>query len=242
MMSAPALAQSEPQGGIPIAPIPQQVLASAPWLYAWVGGGFTNGFQGGYAGFVQALNPQKSLSADGFVIRGDVMAGQYNAGSLNLGGADETVETHGASFMAGYKWILPTGSIAVFVGPSYEFHNNHALNASLSGGEAGPRGVIEHEWNINPNLSLASGISGATAFNVWYTYSQLAYKLNDAVKIGPEVIYYSNEAPYRELRTGAFVRFNTAVGEVTLSGGYRDPMTDSPSGYYVNLVVGRGFY
>src|SRR6185295_7886667 len=41
-----------------------------------------------------------------------------------------------------------------------------------------------------------------------------------------------------EIRGGAFISFRTSFGEIGLSGGYRDPYTPGPAGYYANVYLG----
>ena len=229
-----------PQAVVPIVTAPASSVP--PWMYAWIGAGVTNQFQGGYVGFTTAANPQKSLWADGFLVRMDFQGGRYDS-SIFTGNTnqDQTVWEHGADFLIGYKWNNPNGSLTLYAGPAYEFHNNKDPNATIRGGEGGVKVVLEHDWKMNDQWNLASGGAYSMAFSTWYAYGQLAYTVSPSLKIGPEVILFGNEAPYKEYRVGGFVRFPTALGELTISGGFLDPNTDGSSGWYAGVLLGRNF-
>lgn len=209
-------------------------------MTTWIGGGITNGFQGGFAGFTTATNPQRSLWLDGWLVRMDFVGGKYSSID-GVTGKDGSVETHGADFMIGYRTTLPNGALALYAGPSYEFHNNSDPTVKVRGGEGGVKGYLEHSWNLSPDWTLGSGASYAMAFSTLTGYSQLSYKLTPNIEIGPEVALFMNEAPYREWRAGAFMRFQTGIGQVTFGGGYRDPLTDGVTGYYFSFMLGNNF-
>jgi hypothetical protein len=245
LVASPALAQqqtSQPSAPVyPIAPTRIPSPGTPPWMNTWIGGGITNSFQGGFAGFTTATNPQRSLWIDGWLVRMDFVGGKYS--SINgVTGNDDSVETHGADFLIGYRKALPNSSLALYVGPAYEFHNNSDPTVKIRGGEGGVKGLFEHWWQIAPDWTLSSGASYSMAFSTYYAYSQLAYRLSPHFELGPEVSLFGNEAPYRELRAGAFVRFDTAIGQVTVGGGYRDPLTTGSTGYYISFMLGNNFY
>jgi hypothetical protein len=241
-VSSPALAQGETQTQQVIPVVPPPTSGTPPWMSAWIGGSFTNHFDGGYAGFTTATNPQKSLYADTWMVRMDFFGGRYDSSIFNgVTNQDQDVWMHGADFLVGYKWVQPSWSFSLYAGPSYEFHNNKDPNATIHGGEAGAKIVLEHYWNINPLWNLSTGGAFATAFTSWYAYSQLAYAVSPNLKIGPEVIVFGNEAPYKEYRVGGFVRFPTGFGELTVSGGFLDPITDGQSGWYASVLLSRNF-
>ena len=210
-------------------------------MNTWIGGGITNGFQGGFAGFTTATNPQRSLWIDTWLVRMDFQGGKYsNSGGVT--GNDNSVEEHGADFMIGYRWTLQNGSLALYAGPAYEFHNNSDRTVKVRGGEGGAKTLLEHSWTISPDWNLSSGVAYSMAFSTYFGYSQLAYRLSPHFEFGPEASFFGNEAPYREWRAGAFMRFDTGIGQLTIGGGYRDPLTTGSTGYYLSFMLGNNFY
>jgi hypothetical protein len=240
--SSPALAQGETQTQTVIPMVTPAGSSAPPWMYAWIGGSFTEHFQGGYVGFVTATNPNKSLWENTWMVRMDFQGGRYDSSIFNgTTNQDQTVWEHGADFLIGYKWVNPNGSFNLYAGPAYEFHNNKDPNATIRGGEGGVKVVAETDWKMNELWSAAAGGAYSMAFTTLYAYGQLAYAVNPNLKIGPEVIVFGNEAPYKEYRVGAFVRFPTGFGELTVSGGFLDPITDGQSGWYASILLGRNF-
>src|SRR5262245_21278148 len=109
------------------------------------------------------------------------------------------------------------------------------------------KGLVEYYTLLFSKSAYFYGqVSGMTAFDTWFVYTQLPFKVFDKIWFGPEVAFFGNEAPYREARYGAALRFeypfNLVGVNFQISGGYRKPIgSDSPDGYYVNLHLGREF-
>lgn len=238
--ASPALAQQRVSGASTVARPTPPPSNPAPWATAWLGGGFTNGYQGGYVGFTSALSPGRNLWNDTWILRGDFNYGRYGSIS-SITGDDEHVPTHGADLMLGYQTKLGDSSFTWSVGPHYETHDNSDPTVKLSGTEVGVRGLVEHYWQISPSFNVSSGASYSSAWQTWWAYGQLAYVLTPTFQFGPEISVFGNEAPYREFRAGAFFRWQTDLGNLSAGGGYRDPLTDGTTGYYVSFALSRNF-
>ena len=241
-----ATVQSSAQPTAPQPPAPQPTVyhdgLPPAWLEAWTGLTFSNSFVGGYAGAVRALNQSNSLETDGFVLRWEGLVGQY---SINTH-TDSDVDLHGASMMFGYRATLGTGIATAYIGPDYQSHNTPDRNAEVRGLEAGLKGLVEYYTPLGPNVFFYGQGWYSSAFDTYFAFGQVGYRIFDRIWIGPETSLFGNEAPYRENRIGAFIKFDVPwapLSQISVSGGYRNALTSgSADGYYVNVYLGYGFH
>jgi outer membrane immunogenic protein len=150
------------------------------------------------------------------------------------------IETYNGAALLGYKKQVGTGWVSAYLGAAFETHNNPDVGSPLRlhGTEGGGRALVDYWGPLVPNqLEVYASASYATPFKTTNLYGRLIAKLSDKISIGPESAYFSNEVA-REGRVGGFISFKTAFGELAFSGGYRDPFTPGPSGYYANVYLG----
>lgn len=201
--------------------------------YAWNGYGLTNTFAGTYVGFVTAFNRQ--LLDDGFLLRADGLGGQYSVSSNN--GYSRHVNIYGADLMLGYRKHIGQGWLSTYIGGAFETDQNDNPSTTIRGTRGGAKVYMEYFGSLNANFDVNAYGTYSTVFSTYEAAGRLGYKVNDKVTIGPEVSTYGNES-YRDVRFGSFITWQTSFGELTLSGGYVDPLTPVATGYYVNLHLG----
>ena len=212
-------------------PIP---IGTSP-VYAWSGLNVNNDYIGGFVGGIYALNG--NLNSEGYLFRVEGSGGNYGSNTVTL--PNTRIETYNGSVMLGYKKSIGEGWLSTYIGGAFETHNNPDVPApnTLQGTKGGARGLIEYWGPLNPKWDVYGSFSYATPFSVTNAYGRLVYKLSDRVTIGPETGYFGNDA-YRDWRAGAFISFKTSFGEIAFSGGYREPLTPGPNGYYANVFFG----
>ena len=149
----------------------------------------------------------------------------------------------GGDVMVGYRKAVGTGWLTAYVGGAFEHHGAKDPTASIRGSEGGVKGVIEYWTPITQELWLYANGSYSTVFDSWNAFGRIGYKLTPQITIGPEGSLFGNNAPYREWRVGAFVSFAMLPwGELSVAGGYRQPLTPGPDGYYANATLGFPFH
>lgn len=205
-----------------------------PAAYVWAGGWFSNHYAGGYAGGMKALNKDNSLWDDGFVVRLDVSGGRYTYNAPGF--LDKNIGTVDADVMLGYRNNTDKGTFGVYVGPAYLTHDNSDPAASIRGSKTGAAVLAEYSNTINKNLEVYLQGRFATPFSTYSTTGRVLYKIADDVWLGPQVTLNGNDAPYKELTAGPFLKFNTHFGEIGFTGGYRHPMkSGNADGYFASV-------
>jgi outer membrane immunogenic protein len=231
-----ALPSEAQQASTTSTPVVVPVPVGPGGLYAWAGESFINSFAGSYVGGIYALNG--NLGSEGVVVRLEGIGGQYTWNTVTLPNAN--IETYNGAALLGYKKQVGTGWVSAYLGAAFETHNNPDVGSPLRlhGTEGGGRALVDYWGPLVPNqLEVYASASYATPFKTTNLYGRLIAKLSDKISIGPESAYFSNEVA-REGRVGGFISFKTAFGELAFSGGYRDPFTPGPSGYYANVYLG----
>ena len=225
--------QATSSGSLTPAVVPILDLTSGS--YAWVGTSVNNDFVGAFAGGIFALNG--NLGSEGYIFRLEGAGGEYQYGSGTL--PSTAIETYNGSVMLGYRTAVGKGWLTGYVGGAFETHNNPDIPSptSLTGTRGGARGLVEYWGPLSPTQEVYGSFSYATPFSTTSAYGRFINKLNDKISIGPEVGYFGNDV-YRDYRVGGFISFQTSFGEIAFSGGYREPFTPGPSGYYANVYLG----
>jgi hypothetical protein len=216
-------------------PSPVPVAGIAPYLEGWTGVSATRTFFGGYIGGVYALNPERNVWSNGFVIRGEAQVGRYETDSVTA--PDDHVLTHGGSLLLGYRALIGAGMLTGYVGANYETHNNDDPFAVIRGTEVGFRALLEYYTRLTPVVDFYGQASYSTAFQTGFLFSRVGFNIVDQVWAGPEASYFRNE-DNREARLGAFVRFDQTFtgGGITVSGGWTNPLSSTTAdGWYANV-------
>jgi outer membrane immunogenic protein len=232
LVALPAHAQQASSGALNV--LPAIPTGTSP-VYAWSGLNTNNSYIGGFVGGIFALNG--NLNSEGWLFRAEGAGGNYDWNTATL--PSTRIETYNGALMLGYKKQIGQGWLSVYGGGAFETHNNPDVPAptTLQGTKGGAKGLIEYWGPLGPKWEVYSSFSYATPFSVTNAYGRVGYKWNDKVTIGPETGYFGNDA-YRDWRAGGFISFKTSFGEIAFSGGYRDPFTPGPAGYYANVFFG----
>src|SRR5262245_30904967 len=156
-LGLPAAAQV---GGRPPAVAPGVPSADGlpHWIEAWIGYFHTNTFDGGFAGGVMALNPERNLYANGAIFRLDLAGGQY----------DPAVKTHGASMMIGYRSEVAPGWLTAYVGAAYESHIDALPGARVAGTRGGVKTALEFNGRRFENFELYALATYSTVFDTYF--------------------------------------------------------------------------
>jgi hypothetical protein len=240
--ASPGWAQGEvtPGPAIIATHAPMITPGAPPYMEAWLGFSATKSYKGAFTGATVALNPTRNVWTDGFVVRGEAQVGQYDSGRF-IGGAftDDEVLTHGASVMLGYRAAVGGGLLTGYVGANYETHDNDNRAAIVRGTETGFRALVDYYTLLTPYVDFFGMASYSTAFDTAFLFSRVGFKVVDGVWVGPELVYFENESPYREQRVGGFVRFERIFtgGGMSLSAGYANPLHSRPDGWYASLTL-----
>jgi len=238
-VASPALAQSRRSDDPARMPVPTFADTSNTTLdaYVWGGVAWNNGYVGGYGGGVIAFNG--NLISDGLILRAEGGGGQYDYNLIQPGGANNfEVSTNNASALVGYRTAVGQGWLTGYLGVQREEQANDVdPNAELQGSETGFKGIVEYWVPVGDKWQIVAFGSAAEPFGTWVGYGRLTYMVTDRIKIGPETMYFENQA-YRDGRIGGYMSLDVNWGEISISGGYRHPYTDSPDGYYANVTVG----
>ena len=234
---APAQAQ---QPGEPInpsltpAPTGEGGPASA---YAWAGGWFSNHYAGGYAGIMKALNDSDDLWSDGFSFRVDGSGGSYTYDSMGFNNIN--VDTYDVDAMIGYRAKVNKGMFSIYVGPTYQSHDNPDPAADIRGSEFGAKVLADISGPLADNLDGYAQGSFSTAFSTYSLTGRLLWHVSDTVWLGPQATLFGNNAPYSESTFGPYLKFNTNFGEIGVAAGYRHAYTSGHSdGYFATIYLG----
>lgn len=217
-------------------PAPSFVPGAAPWMEAWAGIGATKTYFGGFVGANVALNPQRNVWADGFLVRGEASVGQYDATSP----LTDDVLMHNAALMLGYRARVGNGLLTGYVGAAYETHDNDDNTVRLRGTEVGFKALVEYYTRFTPVIDFYGQASYASPFEAAFLFARVGFNVVAKTWVGPELSYFRNEAPYKENRLGAFIRFDevwSGGGGLTFSGGWLHPVGTTSDSWYANASV-----
>jgi hypothetical protein len=239
--TSPASAQSSTTQPIGVTAVPPPPAAAGlTFLEIWSGVAVSNKFAGTYFGAVRALNETQNLWTDGFLLRGEELIGRYHYTNTGVTAAilpEPHVDMSGGSLMFGYRKVIGESQLTGYFGPVYETHTNPDPAATIHGSQVGVKALVEDYTPFGKVAYFYGQAFYSSPFSTYNAYGQLAFKVMDKVWIGPEASYSQNQAPYREERVGAMLRFETGFGSVIVAGGYSNPLTASPSGYYANAAL-----
>jgi hypothetical protein len=165
-----------------------------------------------YAGATWA--PFGSVREDGFRLRGVSGYGRYDTGTAAFG-----------DVLVGYHKQLGPLTIKVFGGLtvlSYAPDPGEPWPA-LAGNEFGAKGVLEAWWNITDQAWASLDLSWASTHMDYGSRVRLGWRLWPELSAGLEGGSGGTAEPALEhdtARIGAFLRYEWATGEVSVSGGW----------------------
>jgi hypothetical protein len=173
-----------------------------------------------YAGATYA--PFGSVRTDGFRVRAVAGYGAYSYTSPRWTGANTQVfEFHGstsfADLLAGYYKRLGPLTIKFLAGVTIadQYVNDPEADA---GTHIGAKAVLETWWNITDRAWTSVDLSWTTLHEIYGARARLGWRLWPALSLGVEG-GATGSWDYDTARVGAFVRYEWANGEASLSGG-----------------------
>jgi len=215
------------------------IYTPIPWAEVFTG--FAAGPHSYYAdaGAVLALN--RNLDADGFLVRMRGSGGSYSS--------DRTPAIHQSVFfeagevMLGYHASVAGVNLTGYIGPEVQHHANKDPTATVAGTRWGIKGQVQLYTPFADNWYFFGLGSISSAWSSYFALAKVGYRVTHALAIGPEVAALGNVS-FDAIRAGAFVNLGTALGEITLSGGYQwneHSDTTKGDGLYGSLGVRKTF-
>jgi hypothetical protein len=145
-----------------------------------------------------------------------------------------------ADLLLGYQAGIGPLTLKIFAGGAYA--NEQRLIDGEDEGSSGPftsaRVLVESWYNLTPNAFAQLDAGWTSRLDALTARGRIGYRITPEISAGPEVGYWSAD---RELeagrddivRYGAFIRYEWAAGEVSLSGGLADDGEDN--NFYASL-------
>lgn len=131
--------------------------------------------------------------------------------------------------LIGYQAGLGPLTLKVFAGAAYanERHLMDGVDEGSPGQFAAARVLVESWLNLGPNAFAQLDAGWTSRLDAINARGRLGLRITPEISIGPELGYWSagrESGSGRDdlVRTGAFVRYEWAAGEVSLSGGVAD--------------------
>jgi hypothetical protein len=208
----------------PRAAISQTPAASAE---AWAGAEIFGRIWSLYSG--TTLAPFGPITADGVRLRAVAGYGDYRTGSVGF-----------ADLLLGYHAQLGALTIKVFGGAMLANHDAASPFSELDGMGVGAKGVMETWWNVTDKVWLNTDVAYGTLHDTYTGRMRLGWRFMPQLSFGLE----GGAAGSLETdiaRAGAFVRYEWAGGEASLSGGVArqgfDILWDDTTGAYATLSI-----
>ena len=206
-------------------------------MEAWLGFGATQSYYGTWVGGVVALNPQHNVWDSGFVLRGEATIGRYTVDDNPF---QDSVLTHGASWMFGYRQKVGDGLLTGYIGANYENHDNDLKTEQIRGLEVGFRALVEYYTRITPTWDFYGQGSYSTAFDVAFLFARSGFQLSETVWLGPEARLLPERVRLCRKPPGRILRFEQVFfgSGVTLSGGWVNALRkQDEDGWYAALNI-----
>lgn len=169
------------------------------------------------------------LSTDGLRLRAVAGYGDYRTGTVGF-----------ADFLLGYHAQLGTFTIKVFGGAMLANHNATDPFFKMAGTDLGAKGVVETWWNVTDEIWLNTDFAYGSLHDTYMARMRLGWRLTPELSLGLEGGAAGSLAT-DIARAGAFLRYEWASGEVTISGGVAregfDLVWDDTTGAYATLSV-----
>jgi cellulose biosynthesis protein BcsS len=212
----------------------EPAAAAPPAFETWSGAQVFPHIWSVYGGITWA--PFGSVREDGLRVRGVSGYGSYGAGSAAFG-----------DILLGYHKQLGTVTIKVFGGfttVSYAPDLGQEPWPALYGTEYGAKGVLEGWWTISDQAWASLDLSFGSTHMDYGSRVRLGWRLWPELSAGLEGGAGGTAQPDLEhdtSRLGAFLRYEWASGEVSVSGGWAADGTWSerewPAGAFGTVAV-----
>jgi hypothetical protein len=196
-----------------------------------------------YSGFTSTFG--SSILKDGWRYRITGGYGEYRYTSTRWTGSsvivvpfDGTVTF--ADILVGYQQTLGTLTIKLFAGAALEDHaiTPFDIENRVQGQAWGAKGVIETWLNLGERAFSQLDLGYGTANRSYAGRLRLGYKIWPQLSAGMEAGLAGSD-DYGSGRAGAFVRYEAAIGEVSLSAGAAGDRSDMTGAYGTVNVLYR---
>jgi hypothetical protein len=207
----------------------------APTLEVSAGADITAHSWSVYSGLTSSIGG--SLLENGWRFRLGGGYGEYSYSSTRWTGRTVVVVPFDGTVMfadaaIGYQQRWGALTLKMFAGAAVQ-HNGLTpidIESSVYGSRWGAKGAIEAWLDIGANAFGQLDVSYATLYESYGTRLRLGYKLMPQVSIGPEAGLNGN-VDYDSGRLGAFVRYDGARGELSISAGAAGDRSEMTGGY-----------
>lgn len=225
----PETAKAEPWAAVTTA------SPDAPTLEASAGADVAAHSWSVYSGLTSSLGG--NLRENGWRLRLGGGYGAYSYSSTRWTGStvvvvpfDGTVTF--ADALIGYQQRWGALTLKVFAGAMAQ-HNSMTpidVESSVRGTRWGAKGAVEAWLDIGANAFGQLDLNYATVYDTYGSRLRLGYKFTPQLSIGPEAGLNGN-VDYDSGRLGAFVRYDGAQGEISVSVGAAGDRSEVTGGY-----------
>lgn len=208
---------------------------SLPSIEVWAGADATSHTWSLYTGLTYA--PFGPLAAEGLRLRIIGGYGEYRyQGGAQVDDATVNGSVTFADLLIGYQTKFAATTIKAFAGINADLQHLDPDDPDnvVSGDEIGWKAVLEGWTDITPATWAALDLSFASAHDSFSSRLRLGYRLWPELSVGVEAGAFGN-AESEAGRGGAFVRYEWAGGEISVSAGVSGDIA-SPSNPYGTLT------
>lgn len=220
---------------------PEPAIAQ-PTLEASAGADVTAHSWSVYSGLTSSIGG--NLWDNGWRIRLGGGYGEYSYSSTRWSGRavvvvpfDGTVTF--ADALVGYQQRWGALTVKAFAGAAAQ-HNSVTpadIESSVRGSRIGAKGAIETWLDIGPRAFVQIDLNYTTIYDTYGARLRLGYKITPQLSIGPEAGLNGN-VDYDSGRVCGFVRYEGALGEISVSAGGAGDRSEVTGGYAtINALV-----
>jgi hypothetical protein len=209
--------------------------SDAPTLEASAGANVTAHSWSIYSGLTSTIGG--NLGENGWRIRVGGGYGQYSYSSTRWTGRavivvpfDGTVTF--ADALIGYQQQWDALTLKVFAGAAAQ-HNSVTpvdIESSVRGSRVGAKGAIEAWLNVGTSAFAQLDVNYTTLYDTYASRLRFGYKITPQLSVGPEAGLNGN-IDYDSSHVGGFVRYEGALGEISVSAGGAGDRSEVTGGY-----------
>ena len=221
---------------------PRTAGLSAPSLEASAGADVTAHSWSLYSGLTSSFGG--SLLENGWRMRLGGGYGEYSYSSTRwTGSAVVVVPFDGtvvfADALIGYQYQWRALTLKAFAGAAAQ-HNSVTpidIESSVRGSRIGAKGAVEAWLDIGTSAFAQLDVTYTTIYDTYGSRLRLGYRVTPQLSFGPEAGLNGN-IDYESGRVGGFVRYEGALGEISVSAGGAGDRSEVTGGYAtINALV-----
>ena len=137
-----------------------------------------------------------------------------------------------ADALIGYQHRWGALTLKAFAGAAAQ-HNSVTpidIESRVRGSRIGAKGTLEAWLDIGANAFAQLDLAYTTIYDTYGSRLRLGYKFTPRLSVGPEAGLNGN-IDYDSGRIGAFVRYDAAPGEISISAGAAGDRSEMTGGY-----------